>query len=127
MSMQIAPLWAAARDGRLAVTYLPRMFFGRVLTLATPAAARTFVETFYRRPARYRTKPPKPRPLPRVPDNYAAQIVGLRRRLRLSQAQLAATIGAASKAVVYQWEAQKRVPSPVFWQRIESIERRHLG
>src|SRR5476651_800122 len=79
-------LRAAARDGRLRVTYLPRMFFGRVLTLATPAAGRAFVETFYRRPARYRTKQPRARPSPRVPDNYAAPLVALRRRLRLSQA-----------------------------------------
>jgi DNA-binding transcriptional regulator YiaG len=125
IGVHVRTLRAAARDGRLAVTYRPRMFFGRVLTLATPAAARTFVDTFYRRPARYTTQPPKTRPLPCVPDNYAAQLVGLRRRLRLSQAQLAAKIGAASKAVVYQWEARKRVPSPVFWQRIESLERRH--
>jgi hypothetical protein len=43
-------------------------------------------------------------------------------RLRLSQAQLAERLGAASKAVVYQWEAQKRRPSPILWQRIEKVE-----
>ena len=51
----------------------------------------------------------------------AADRVGL--RLRLSQAQLAERIGAANKAVVYQWESRKRQPSPVFWIRIESLER----
>jgi ribosome-binding protein aMBF1 (putative translation factor) len=35
-----------------------------------------------------------------VPANYAAMIVGLRHRLGLSQQQLAAKVGAASKAVV---------------------------
>jgi DNA-binding XRE family transcriptional regulator len=49
--------------------------------------------------------------------------VGVRRRLRLSQQQLAAKVGAASKAVVYQWECGKRKPSPVFWLRIERLRR----
>ena len=30
-------------------------------------------------------------------------------------------VGAARKAVVYQWEARKRCPSPVFWQRIDAL------
>ena len=58
-----------------------------------------------------------------VPANYAATLVGLRRRLGLSQRQLAATVGAATKAVVYQWESSKRRPSPVFWLRIERLQR----
>lgn len=47
---------------------------------------------------------------------------GLRRVI--SQQQLAASVGAASKAVVYQWESGKRKPSPVFWLRIERLQRR---
>ena len=31
-------------------------------------------------------------------------------------------IGAAGKAVVYQWEARKRCPSPVFWCRIMDLD-----
>ena len=31
-------------------------------------------------------------------------------------------IGAAGKAVVYQWEARKRTPSPVFWQRVQELK-----
>jgi DNA-binding transcriptional regulator YiaG len=58
-----------------------------------------------------------------VPTNYAAQLVGLRRRLCLSQQQLAGKVGAAGKAVVYQWETGKRKPSPVFWLRIERLQR----
>ena len=42
-------------------------------------------------------------------------------RLDLSQADLAERIQAAGKAVVYQWESQKRIPSPVFWRRIEEL------
>ena len=60
-----------------------------------------------------------------VPTNYAATLVGLRRRLGLSQRQLAAKVGAASKAVVYQWESGKRKPSAVFWLRIERLQRQH--
>jgi len=38
--------------------------------------------------------------------------------LGLTQAPLAARVGAARKAVVYQWESRKRCPSPLFWERI---------
>ena len=62
-----------------------------------------------------------------VPSNYEAMLVGLRHRLSLSQQQLAAKIGAASKAVVYQWESGKRKPSSVFWLRIERLQRRCDG
>ena len=37
-------------------------------------------------------------------------LVRLRHRLGLSQQQLAAKVGAAGKAVVYQWESGKRRP-----------------
>ena len=49
------------------------------------------------------------------------RIRAVRRGLGLSQAQFAARVGAARKAVVYQWEARKRCPSPVFWQRIDTL------
>jgi DNA-binding XRE family transcriptional regulator len=58
-----------------------------------------------------------------VPANYAATLLGLRCRLGLSQQRLADKVGAASKAVVYQWESGKRKPSPVFWLRIERLQR----
>jgi ribosome-binding protein aMBF1 (putative translation factor) len=58
-----------------------------------------------------------------VPANYAATVVGVRRRLGLSQQQLAEKVGAAGNAVVYQWEGGKRKPSPVFWLRIERLRR----
>ena len=57
-----------------------------------------------------------------VPANCGATLVGLRRRLGLSQQQLAAKVGAESRAVVYQWETGKRKPSPVFWLRIERLQ-----
>ena len=58
-----------------------------------------------------------------VPSDYDAQIRALRRARGLSQGQLATLVGAARKAVVYQWEARKRTPSPVFWQRITALHR----
>ena len=59
-----------------------------------------------------------------VPANYAASLVGLRHRLGLSQQQLAYKVGAAGKAVVYQWETGKRKPSAVFWLRVVRLQRR---
>jgi hypothetical protein len=47
----------------------------------------------------------------------------VRRTLRLTQGQFAEAIGAANKAVVYQWESKKRTSSPVFWQTIERLVR----
>jgi transcriptional regulator with XRE-family HTH domain len=60
-------------------------------------------------------------PLPFVPHDYDARLKRLRRRLRLTQEDLARRVGAANKAVVYQWESRKRAPSPVFWKRIEAL------
>jgi DNA-binding XRE family transcriptional regulator len=71
---------------------------------------------------RWTARPSPPEPLPTVPDDYRARLVGLRARLGLTQAQLAVRLGAASKAVVYQWEAQKRKPSPLFWLRVQDLE-----
>jgi hypothetical protein len=32
-------------------------------------------------------------------------------------------VSEASKAVVYQWESGRREPSPVFWLRIQRLQR----
>ena len=89
---------------------------------ATPAAARAFRRSYYGR-----TVEPGDRRTPltwaSVPRDYAEQIRALRRARGLSQAQLATLVGAARKAVVYQWEARKRTPSPVFWQRLTALHR----
>ena len=53
-----------------------------------------------------------------APPDYDTHLVQLRRRFGLSQAELAERIGAASKAVVYQWESRKRRPSQVLWRRV---------
>jgi DNA-binding XRE family transcriptional regulator len=58
-----------------------------------------------------------------VPSDWVRQLLHFRRELRLTQAQLAEQIGAAGKAVVYQWESGIRQPSPVFWLRNGQLRR----
>ena len=122
IGVHVKTLRAAARDGRLPVTYDTRTTFRHLRARATPAAARAFRRSYYRRMVR-----PDDRRTPltwaSVPSDYAEQIRALRRARGLSQAQLATLVGAARKAVVYQWEARKRTPSPVFWQRITALHR----
>ena len=62
-------------------------------------------------------KPTPPRHTP-VPADWAPRLRQVRADLGLTQTQLAQRIGAAGKAVVYQWESRKRRPSPVFWTRM---------
>jgi DNA-binding XRE family transcriptional regulator len=57
-------------------------------------------------------------PVPTVPHDYDERLRNVRRRRGLTQDALARRIGAAGKAVVYQWESRKRRPSPVLWQRL---------
>jgi len=57
-----------------------------------------------------------------VPDDYDMRLRDVRRRRRLTQDALARRIGAAGKAVVYQWESRQRTPSPVLWQRILELD-----
>ena len=111
-------LRAAARTGRLQVTFSPRSAFGRPIRLATRAAARAFMRKDYRR---YGGQSPAVAPLLSVPHDYDERLKKLRRRLRLTQEGLARRIGAANKAVVYQWESRQRTPSPVFWKRVEAL------
>jgi DNA-binding transcriptional regulator YiaG len=117
-------LRAAARTGRLQVTFSSRSAFGRPIRLATRTAARAFMRKDYRR---YSGQSPTAAPLPSVPDDYHERLKRLRCRLRLTQHDLARRIGAANKAVVYQWESRQRTPSPVFWQRVEALSATVLG
>ena len=120
LGVHVRTLQAAARTGRLDVNFYTKSIFGRPRRLTTRAAGETFKRTHYRRFAGQCACPP---PLPMVPSDYAEQLKRLRRRLRLTQEALAQRIGAAGKAVVYQWEPRKRSPSPIFWQRIQVLSR----
>jgi DNA-binding transcriptional regulator YiaG len=123
LHIHLRTLRAAARDGRLDATFARRLFFGKLTATATREAAVQFMAKWYRRSyGRGRSRPVAVCRVT-VPENYVAALVGLRLRLGLSQQQLANKLGAASKAVVYQWESGKRRPSPVFWLRVERLSR----
>ena len=121
LHVHVRTLQAAARTGRLEAHFTVKSVFGRPMRFATRAAGERFMATHYRRFAGQRACPS---PLVPVPDDYYEQLTSLRRRLRLTQDALAQRIGAAGKAVVYQWESRQRTPSPVFWERILRLEHR---
>ena len=120
IGVHVKTLRAAARDGRLPVTYDTRTTFRRLRARATLADTRAFRRSYYGRTVRQDDRR-APLTWAMVPRDYAAQICAVRRARGLSQAQLATLVGAAHKAVVYQWEARKRCPSPVFWARIQAV------
>lgn len=123
LGVHVRTLRDAARSGRLEVTYGNRVVFRNPVPnlRATLAGGRAFLERYYRQS--YSRFAPKPRPpeRTRVPSDWARRLLRVRRELGLTQAQLAEQIGAASKAVVYQWECRTRRPSSVFWKRIEKL------
>ena len=120
IGVHVKTLRAAARDGRLPVTYDTRTTFRRLRARATLAAGTQFLRAYYGRQVRPadRREPPM---WANVPGDFDVQIRALRRARGVSQAQLATLVGAAHKAVVYQWEARKRTPSPLFWQRLAAL------
>jgi DNA-binding transcriptional regulator YiaG len=121
LNVHIRTLQAAARTGRLEVRYSERSVFGRPLRLSTMAAGKVFLRTYYKR---YSGQPVGHFVIPaRVPHDCGVHLRTLRRRLKISQNDLAELIGAANKAVVYQWESGKRIPSPVFWERVLALTR----
>jgi DNA-binding transcriptional regulator YiaG len=123
LNVHVRTLQAAARTGRLEVHYSVRSVFGRPLRFSTHAAGRAFLRTYYKRyggqPAGCFEVPPH------VPDRCRRRLRELRRRLKISQRDLAELVGAANKAVVYQWESGKRRPSAVFWKRLLMLTRTH--
>jgi DNA-binding transcriptional regulator YiaG len=127
LGVHVRTLRDAARSGRLDVTYENRVAFGHPIPGATIAAGRAFMERYYKQSySRFTLKPPAPEHT-LIPADYARRLLEVRRRLRLTQTQLATQIGAAGKAVVYQWESQRRTPSPVLWKRVERLIGRKLS
>jgi DNA-binding transcriptional regulator YiaG len=120
IGVHVRTLWNAARAGRLKVTHDSRTTFRQLRSLSTVAEAKRFKELTYRRhcgvgaTAHHLSWSD-------VPGDYDVRIKRLRRELSISQTQLARRIGAAHKAVVYQWESRKRCPSPVFWERLQLL------
>ena len=121
LGVHVRTLRDAARSGRLVVTYGNRCVFRHPVPKATLAAGRTFLERYYKQSySRFAPRPTAPPPV-RIPPDYAQRLRDLRKRLHLTQTELADRIQAAGKAVIYQWESQKRRPSPVFWRRVERL------
>jgi DNA-binding transcriptional regulator YiaG len=119
LGLNVHTVRAAVRTGRLAAEFHVKSVFGRPMRRATLAAGREFLERARWRPIPSEVVAP---PVVEVPPHYDAVLRDLRRRLHVTQAGLARAIGAAGKAVVYQWETRKRTPSPVLWRTIESLE-----
>ena len=117
----VRTLWNAARRGQLAVVYDTRTTFRQVRSRATFSEARRYREQNYGR--RHLVSAAVLAPSwAAIPPDYDKRIRRLRRRMHLTQAAFARRLGAANKAVIYQWESRKRRPSPVFWQRFEGLE-----
>jgi DNA-binding transcriptional regulator YiaG len=117
----------AVRAGRLEVQFSTRSVFGRPIRLATRSAVRAYHAQYYRRSySRTMRKPPR-REHVVLPEDYSERITLTRHALRLTLTEFAACIGAANKAVVYQWESGKRKPSPMFWTRIVALRLRGLA
>ncbi len=120
VGVHVRTLRNAARDGRLPVLYDTRTTFRHLRARATPADATLFRQTYYNKRVRQEDRL-DPLTWARIPSDYSAQILGIRQQLGLSQTRFAALVGAARKAVVYQWETARRCPSPVFWERIQRL------
>jgi DNA-binding transcriptional regulator YiaG len=118
LGVSVLRLREAARDGRLEITYETRTAFGRPIPRATRLAGEAYKRCYYGKRSRWVPRPAPPAPFPPVPPDFDRRLRDVRRCLSLSQAQLAERIGAVGKAVVYQWESRKRIPSPLFWSRI---------
>jgi len=124
LGVHIRTLQAAARTGRLEAHFGVRSAFGRPIRSASRGAGEQFLARHYRC---FSGQAPCPVPLPTVPNDYDDRLRNVRRRRGLTQEALARRLGAAGKAVIYQWESRKRRPSPVLWQRVLELEARHAS
>jgi DNA-binding transcriptional regulator YiaG len=122
LGVSVFRLREAARDGRLIVTYGNRTVFRRPIPRATLEAGQSYKRVFYGKRRRRVETPVPPDLFKDPPPDCASRIRSIRGRLNLTQTALALRIGVAGKAVVYQWEARKRSPSPLLWRRLEDLE-----
>ena len=100
LGVHIRTLRDAARSGRLDVVYENRVVFRNPIPRATLAAARLFLDQYYKRSySRFAKRPPVSE-RPSVPLDWSRRLLRIRREHRLTQTRLAAQIGAAGKAVV---------------------------
>ena len=109
IGVHVKTLRAAARDGRLPVTYDTRTTFRRLRARATLAAATQFRRSYFGRQVRPADRL-QPLTWASVPEDYDVQIRALRRARGVSQAQLVTLVGAARKAVVLSMGGAKTLP-----------------
>src|SRR5712692_7629259 len=83
LHVHVRTLRAAAHDGRLAATFGPRPFYGKLTATATREAAAQFMATWYRRTYGRGRRHLVAVCRVTVPASYAAILVGLRHRPRL--------------------------------------------
>jgi DNA-binding transcriptional regulator YiaG len=117
--VHVRTLRKAAQDGRLQATFSTRMAFGKRVAFASHEAVERFKRQYYRQTTRW-NRPPRPA-VCIVPADYDRVVRALRRKLQLTQAALAAHVGAANKAVIYQWESRRRRPSPMLWMHVQAL------
>ena len=123
LGVHVRALRVAARDGRLKVTF-NTVAFGKPVPRATIEVGEQFMRVYYRQCYRWDKRSVRRPTRPVVPADYPDRIRRVRIALGSSLGEFAATLGAANKAVVYQWEARKRTPSPVYWRKVVQLERR---
>jgi hypothetical protein len=121
LHVHLRTLQAAARTGRLDAHFSVRSAFGRPIRYASRAAGDQFIARTIGASAGRTCALLLCRPFLTIMMSTDE----LRRRMRLTQDALA-RIGAAGKAVVYQWESRKRTPSPVLWARVEALGRARM-
>ena len=78
LQVHVRTLRAAAHDGRLAATFGPQPFYGKLTATATREAAAQFMATWYRRTYGRGRRRLVAVCRVTVPANYAATLVGLR-------------------------------------------------
>ncbi len=78
LHVHVRTLRAAAHDGRLAATFGPRSYFGKLTATATREAGVRFMATWYRRTYGRGRRRLVPVGRVAVPANYATTLVGLR-------------------------------------------------
>ncbi len=123
LDVHVRTLRVAARDGRLRVIY-NTVAFGRPVPRATLDAGEQFRREFYKVCYRWDRRSVRPSVRPRVPPDYPDRVRSTRLALGCTLADFASRVGAANKAVIYQWESRKRIPSPLFWRKVVRLERR---
>jgi DNA-binding transcriptional regulator YiaG len=121
LGVSLMTLRNAARSGRLSVVRDAPAALGKPILRAWKEDGEAFLTNHYRRAPHWNSRRQALTALPRAPTDYAKRVLRLRSDLQLSQRGLAIRLGAAGRAVVYQWEAGKRRPSPVLWLRLLAL------